>query len=137
MSGLSRIFPIGFLFLLATGGCYPSITSMVAPDRVTYELQVREPGSRAPLTGAAIHAEPGRGVGESEGTTDRDGIYRLDFTMPLFSPSIFRYSSQWLRISVRKEGCDPLTLDLGDSHFLREGRHLRRAEAVTLRKAAP
>ena len=116
------------LACVAAGGC----ASILELDHLTYELQVREPGSRLPIMGATVRAERGPASRDYEGATDQDGRYRLDVTIPPFTASIGPSRSPWLRVAISKEGFEPRVLDLESDDFIAEGRCLRRAEAVTL-----
>ena len=116
--------------LVATGGCI----TIFDPDQVTYELQVRDPLDGSPLGGVAIHVEIGNSLEIREGGSDAGGLFFMRCEVPLFGRT---YALRpWMRFRLSREGYEPKTLDFWERDFIREGRHLRRMEAVTLQRKA-
>ena len=120
--------------LVASGGC----VTIFDPDPVTYELQVRDLQDGAPVSGVALQ------VGHRD-TETRSGQFTLDERTPALEHGIQeRGASLCLCVSVANHvgkctsgivRCEvPL---FGERDFIREGRRLRRMEAVTLQRKAP
>ncbi len=125
---------LGVLLTLSVSGCLGKIFS----DDVSYEVQVRD--GRGPVEGARVRARaPELRDAPVEGITDTGGRCALAFEMPTL---LFRHRSSelhlpWVEVAVEKDGYEPLAVPLDRSQFIEEGRGLRRAEAVVLRKKQP
>ena len=115
------------------GGC----ASILDSGRVTYELQVREDGSLAPVVDASMRVEHGQPYQSFEMETDSDGVGRVDFDIPPFAQSFGTHKPYWLRVTVRKEGFEPRVLELDWPDFVKQGSRFRRVESVLLHRGAP